>query len=171
MEDASLGRLALWLDRGSGLAEGLAGLAEGIGQGLIPVVVRAAGAKFPGALLAQSFGHGRADQLGEHRRLGYAGGGGALDYRGSIRPGGSERPRDHVEGKADPDAVTAPLKAADGMAAELERAGRVVKEERDRGGPNEVAAAVIAERGTELAAFVQAGPGPAGVGAGDGRAD
>ena len=49
----TLGRLASWLDRGSGLAEGLAGLGEGVGQGLIPVLVRAAGAKFPGALLAQ----------------------------------------------------------------------------------------------------------------------
>jgi hypothetical protein len=34
------------LDSGSGLAEGLGGLGEGVGKGLIPAHVRAAGAEF-----------------------------------------------------------------------------------------------------------------------------
>jgi F0F1-type ATP synthase membrane subunit c/vacuolar-type H+-ATPase subunit K len=41
-----------WLDLGSGFAEGLGGLGEGVGEGLVPLHVRAAGAEFPGPLLA-----------------------------------------------------------------------------------------------------------------------
>ena len=50
--------------------------------------------------------------------------GGALDDRGGIGPGGGECARDHVEDEGHPAAVfTAPLEAADGTAAELERGG------------------------------------------------
>ena len=59
---------------------------------------------------------------------------------------------------------------ADGTAAELERGGPVADEKRDPGRPDEVAGALIAERGAELAAFAQAGAGLVGVGLGDGRA-
>ena len=67
-------------------------------------------------------------------------------------------------------AVTAPLEAADGAAAEFERGGLVADEKRDRGRPDEVDGALVAERGAELAAFAQAGAGLFGVGLGDGRA-
>ena len=40
-------------DLGLGFAEGLGGLGEGVGDGLVPVHVRAAGMQFPRALLAQ----------------------------------------------------------------------------------------------------------------------
>ena len=59
----------------------------------------------------------------------------------------------------------------DGAAAEFERGGLVADEKRDRGRPDEVDGALIAERGAELAAFAQAGAGLAGIGFGDGRAD
>jgi hypothetical protein len=68
------------------------------------------------------------------------------------------------------EAVTARLQGVDGTAAEFERGGLVADEKRERGRRNQVAA-VIAERGVELAAFAQAGAGLFGVGAGDGRAD
>ena len=66
--------------------------------------------------------------------------------------------------------ATAPLEAVDCAAAKVERGGLVADEERDRSRPVEVDGALIAERGAELAAFAQAGPGLAGVGLGDGRA-
>jgi hypothetical protein len=51
-----------------------------------------------------------------------------------------------VEDEARPDAVTAPLEAVYGTAAELERGGLVADEERDRSRPVEVDGAVVAER-------------------------
>src|SRR6516165_11440890 len=54
-----------WLGGGIRFAEGLGGLGQSVNEGLVPVHVRAAGAQFPGALLAQGFRHGRADQLSE----------------------------------------------------------------------------------------------------------
>ena len=51
---------------------------------------------------------------------------GAEDDRGSLRPGGGKRPRDHVEGDAHAEAVTAPLEAEDGTAGEFQRVGPVV---------------------------------------------
>ena len=93
-----------------------------------------------------------------------------MDDRGSIGPGGGKRAGDHVEDEAHPEAVTAPLEGADGTAAELERGGPVVYEKRDRGGPDEVEGALIAERRAELAALAQAGAGLFGVGRSDGRA-
>jgi hypothetical protein len=50
----------------------------------------------------------------------------AHDDRGSLRLGGRKRARDHVEGDAQSEAVTAPLEAADGLAAEFEGGGPVV---------------------------------------------
>jgi hypothetical protein len=41
------------LGAGFEFAEGLGGLGEGVGKGLVPVHVRAAGAEFPGALVAE----------------------------------------------------------------------------------------------------------------------
>ena len=41
-----------WLGLRWEFAEGLGGLGEGVGDGLVPVHVRAAGAQFPRALLA-----------------------------------------------------------------------------------------------------------------------
>ena len=58
----------------------------------------------------------------------------------------------------------------DGTAAEFERGGLVADGKRDPGRPEEVDAALVAERGAEFAAFAQAGTGLAGVGAGDGPA-
>src|SRR6516165_12101961 len=139
------------------LAEGLADLGEGVGEGLVPVHVRAAGAEFPGALLTQGCRHDRADQLSSPRRLADVGFGGAVDDRGGIWPGGGQRGRDDVEGEAHPLAVAAPLKAVDGTVAELEGSGLVAGEKRDPGRPDKVGAALVAERGAELAAFAQAG--------------
>ena len=48
--------LRSWLDRGLEFAEGLGGRAEGVGDGLVPVHVRAAGAQFLRPLFAQGFG-------------------------------------------------------------------------------------------------------------------
>jgi hypothetical protein len=45
-----------WVSPGLGLVEGLCGLGKGIGDGLVPVHLRAAGAEFSRALLAQSLG-------------------------------------------------------------------------------------------------------------------
>src|SRR5262249_12378731 len=90
---------------------------------------------------------------------------------GRLRPGGDERARDDVEDQAHPDAVTAPLEAANGAAAELKRGGPVVDQKRDRGRPDEVAGALIAERCAELTALAQAVACSAGVAAGYGRAD
>ena len=52
--------------------------------------------------------------------------GGAEDDPRSIRLDGGQRARDHVEGDAHQEAVTAPLERADGTAAELEGGGPVV---------------------------------------------
>jgi hypothetical protein len=65
--------------------------------------------------------------LGNPRRLDHHMGlGCAHDDRGSLRLGGRKRARDHVEGDAQSEAVTAPLEAADGLAAEFEGGGPVV---------------------------------------------
>src|SRR5215831_8903389 len=86
-----------WLGLGLELVEGLGGMGEGVGEGLVPVHVRAAGAQFPGALLAQGGRHDRADQLNRPHRPAHEGFGDALDDRGSLRPGGGQRARDDVE--------------------------------------------------------------------------
>src|SRR5215218_4310925 len=77
-----------WLSPGSELVEGLGGLIDGIGDGLVPVHLGAAGAEFSRALLAQSFRDDQADQWSNSRRLGHMGFSGALNHRGSLRPGG-----------------------------------------------------------------------------------
>ena len=46
--------------------EGLGGLGESVGEGLVPVHVRTAGADLLRALFTQGCGHGRVDQLGEY---------------------------------------------------------------------------------------------------------
>ena len=145
-------------------AEGLGGVGEGVGDGLVPVHARALSAAFPCALFAQNLRHDQTDHLGEYRRLDHAGFGGALDDRGGLRPRAGEGARDDVEDGAHLETVTAPLEAADGTAAELERAGLVAEEKRDRGGRDEVDGALIAERGAELLAFAQAGAGLAVAG-------
>jgi hypothetical protein len=61
------------------------------------------------------------------------------------------------------------LEAANGTAAELERADPAVDDRRDGGRPDEVDGALVAERGAEFAAFAQAGTGLAGVGVADGE--
>jgi hypothetical protein len=58
--------------------------------------------------------------------------GGALDDCSGIGLGCGQHGCDHVEDEAHPDAVTAPLEAVDGAAAEFERGGLVADEERDR---------------------------------------
>src|SRR2546430_12621604 len=112
-----------WLGPGLEFVEGLGGLGEGVGDGLVPVHVRAAGAQFPGVLFTQGCRHGRVDLLSGPCRFEDVGFGGTQDDRGSIRPGCGERGREYVEGDAHPEAVTAPPKAADGTAAEVERGG------------------------------------------------
>jgi hypothetical protein len=44
-----------WLGAGSDFAEGLGGLGEGVGKGLVPVHARAAGAELPSALIAEDY--------------------------------------------------------------------------------------------------------------------
>src|SRR5512132_3927765 len=61
------GRTRSWLGLGLGFVEGLGGLSEGVGDGLVPVHVGAAGAEFARALLAQSFRDDQADQRSEIR--------------------------------------------------------------------------------------------------------
>ena len=119
-------------------AEGLGGLDEGVGEGLVPVHVRAAGAELPRALFAQGCRQCRADQLGEHRPFDDVGFGGTLYGRDGLGPGGGQRARDHGEDDADQAAVAAPLEAADGTAAEFERGGPVACQKRDRGRPDQV---------------------------------
>jgi len=97
--------------------------------------------------------------------------GGALDDRGGIGLGGGERACNRVKDHARPDAFAASLEVADGSAAEVERGGPIAYDEGDGGRPDEVAGAVIAQRGAELAALDQAGAGLAGVGVGGGQAD
>ena len=48
-------------DLGLAFVEGLGGLGEGVGDGLVPVHVRAAGAQFPRALFAEGSRYGRGD--------------------------------------------------------------------------------------------------------------
>jgi hypothetical protein len=63
--------------------------------------------------------------LGIPRRLDrHVGLGCAQDDCGSLRLSGGERARDHVESHAQAEAVTAPLKAADGFPAEAVRSFR-----------------------------------------------
>src|SRR5437868_4075823 len=118
-------------------------------------------------LVAQGCRQGRADRLELSHGRSYVGFGGALDDRGSFGPGGDQHARDDVEDEAHPE-TTAPLEAADGTAAELERGGLVADEKRDPGRPDKVEGALVAERGAELAALAQAGAGLGGVGLGDG---
>jgi hypothetical protein len=148
------GATCSWLGLGLGFVEGLGGLGEGVGDGLVPVHVGAAGAEFSCALLAQSF-HDQADERSDSRRLGNIGFGGSLNDRGSIRlGGGGKRARDHVEGDAHQEAVTDPLEGADGTAAELEGGGPVVEEECDPDGPSVVEGVLIAEGRAELETLV-----------------
>jgi hypothetical protein len=154
---------------GSEFVKGLGDLGEGVGDGLVPVHVRAVCAQFPRALFIQGCLRRRADGSGGVRRRDRVGVGGAVDDRGGSGLGFGERVRDYVEDDGHPEAVAAPLQAADGTAAEFERAGPVVREGRYRGSPDQVDRTAVAERRAELAAFAQAGPGPAGVGDGDGH--
>src|SRR5467141_2133375 len=109
-----------WLRLGSEIVEGLGGLGDGVGNGLVPVHVRPAGAQLPYAFIVQSYRRVHA------RRRDHVCFGGAQDGRGRSGSGGGERARDHVEDEAHPEAVTAPPEVADGTAAELERGGLVV---------------------------------------------
>src|SRR5690348_11809713 len=154
----------LWLPLKSEVVEGLGGLGDGIGDGLVPVHVRPAGAQLPHAFIAQGYPRVHA------RRRDHVGVGGALDGRSGIRPGDGERACDHVEDEAHPETVTAPPEAANGAAAELERGGLIVEAVGDPGRPQEAEVVLVAERGAELAALAQAGAGLAGVGVGDGQA-
>jgi hypothetical protein len=63
---AGTGTARSWLGLGLELVEGVGGLSESVGDGLVPVYVRTAGAEFARALLAQSFRHDQADR-GENR--------------------------------------------------------------------------------------------------------
>jgi hypothetical protein len=95
-----------------------------------------------------------------YRRPGHVGLGGALDDGGSIGLGGSQRARAHREDDAHPEALTALPEAVDGTAAGTLESGRpVADEKRDPGRADGVEGALVAERGAELAAFVQAGAG------------
>jgi hypothetical protein len=76
-------------------------LGEGIGDGLVPVHVRSAGAQFARALFAQGSRDSGGDQLRSPRRLDpQVGLRCAQDDRGILRLGGGKRARDHVEGDA-----------------------------------------------------------------------
>jgi len=102
-------------------AEGLGGLGEGVGDDLVPVHVRAAGVEFSRTFCAQRCRQQLAKLNNPVRRSDCVGLGGALDDRSRIGAGGGEHGCDHVEDEAHPDAVTPPLKAVDGAAAEFER--------------------------------------------------
>ena len=80
-----------WLGLGLELAEGLGGLGEGVGKGLVPVHLRAVCAEFLRALIAQGLRHDQADQLSSRLRLGHVGFGGTQDDRGGFGPGGGKR--------------------------------------------------------------------------------
>ena len=58
----STGATCSWLSLGLELVEGLGGLGEGVGEGLVPVHVGTAGAEFARTLLAQSFGDDQAER-------------------------------------------------------------------------------------------------------------
>src|SRR5438045_2594166 len=83
--------------------------------------------------------------------------------------GGRERAREHMKDEAHPEAITAPLEATNGSAAELERGGLVVEAVGDPGRPQQAEVVLVAERGAELATLTQAGAGSGGVGVGDGQ--
>src|SRR5690349_21733713 len=76
-----------------------------------------------------------------------------------------------MKDEAHPQAITAPLEATNGAAAELERGGLVVEAVGDPGRPQQAKVVLIAERGAELGALAQAGARFAGVGVGDGQAN
>ena len=95
----------------------------------------------------------------------------AEDDCGSLRLDGGKRARDYVEGYAHQEAVPAPLEGEDGTAAELEGGSPVVYKKCDRGGPDQLVGALIAERRAELETLALAGTSPVGVGLDDGRAD
>jgi hypothetical protein len=79
-----------------------------------------------GSDFTQSFHGDQAERRSDGRRLGHRGFGRALNDRGSFRLGGGKRARDHVEDPAHQEAVTAPLKGADGTVADLECGSPVV---------------------------------------------
>src|SRR5215203_4866626 len=164
------GATCLWLSPGFEFVEGLGGLGQGVGDGLVPVHVGTAAVEFSRALLAQSFRDDQADQPSESRRLDHIGFGRALNDRGSLRLGGGKCAADNEEDEAHQEALTAPLECADGTGAELKGGGPVVYEECDRGGPDQVEGALIAERRAELETLAQTGTSPVGVSLGDGRA-
>ena len=122
----STGATWLWLGSGLEFVEGLGGLGKGVGDGLVPVHVGAAGAEFSRAVLAQSFGDDQADQRSDSRRVGHIGFGRALNDRGILRLGCGKGARDDVESDAHQEVVTGPLEGADAAAAELEGGGTVV---------------------------------------------
>src|SRR4029450_12944113 len=55
------GTTCSWLSPGLEFVEGLGGLGKGVGDGLVPVHVGAAGAEFSRALRAKCFRHDQAD--------------------------------------------------------------------------------------------------------------
>ena len=65
MSDRAAGQ-RLWLCLGFGFGEDLGGLSQGVGDGLVPVHVRAAGAEFPRALTGQGC-HLQAERPGRIR--------------------------------------------------------------------------------------------------------
>jgi hypothetical protein len=121
----STGATCSCLGFGLEFVEGLGGLSEGVGDGLVPVHVGAAGAEFARALLAQSFRHDQADRS-DSRRLDQIGFGRALNDRGGLRLGGGKRARDDLQDGPHPDAITGPLEGVNAVAAELKCGGPVV---------------------------------------------
>jgi len=91
----------------------------------------------PPALIAQRCCQVRADQLSEFGASSTQVSGGALDDRGSLRPGGGERASHNAGDQAHPE-TTAPPEAADGTAAGFKRGGLAADEKRDRSRPAEV---------------------------------
>jgi hypothetical protein len=131
-----------WLGLGLKLGEGLGGLGQDVGEGLVAIHIGATGTEFSRALLAQSFGDDQADHPSDSRRLSHIGFGRALNHRGSLRLGGGKRARDDVEDEAHTEAVTGPLEAVNGTAAEFKCGGSVAREECDPDGPSQVEGAI-----------------------------